>query len=171
MTGGIQYLHKWYNYCHSCEVCTTIVYLVVVQVFGALKICLATQFLKFFHVRKLADHMVQVQQQQQEVLASPKIIIFIFIIMHITCRYPTTLVTNPCWIPMSVCLKFEPTQAGRQAGREAVVLISTGEFWSNWKIRFWLLQLGFFHSKFSCPNFCQIFGKKVKNPNRQISKW
>jgi hypothetical protein len=38
---------------------------------------------------------MQVQQQQQEVLASPKIIINI-IIMHITCRYPTTLVTNPC---------------------------------------------------------------------------
>jgi hypothetical protein len=68
-----------------------------VQVFGALKICLATQFLKFLHVRKLADHMLQVQQQQQEVLASPKINIFIIIIiMHITCRYPTTLVTNPC---------------------------------------------------------------------------
>jgi hypothetical protein len=42
--------------------------------------------------------MLQVQHQQ-EVLASSKMmmmIIKIIIIMHITCRYPTTLVTNPC---------------------------------------------------------------------------
>jgi hypothetical protein len=69
---------------------------------------------------------------------------------------------------MSVCLKFEPTQADRQAGMQWFKF-PLGNFGQIEKYDFGLYNLDFSIAKFLCPKFVR-FLQKSKNPSRQIFK-